>query len=439
MIKGFIFSLVAGLLLLSFPGRSQEKPAKWDLKSCIEYARQRNIQIRKNRIALEESLENTRQAKAQQLPSLSFSSGHNFANRPGIPSGDKNLYNGSYNLNSNLALYNGGKLKKNIRQMELQDQVQQLTIREAENNIELAITQYFVQVLYANEHVKINEYAVEVAKAQRDRGKELVEAGALAQPDFAQLESQYTSDKYQLVIAQSSLANSLLDLKQLLELGVLDDLELQMPELSDDSILMILPSRLQVFQTALGIMPEVEYNRLNIQVASIEKQKAWAGFLPELNLSVGLGTSHVSGSGYDFGRQLRNNWSESVGLTLSVPIYSKRSNRTSVNLAQLNVENAELNLETIQKDLLKDVENVWQDAVSAQEQFRAARENLNAVEQTFALVEQQFFLGMKNTLEMLTEKNNLLSARQEVLQAKYMAVLNLQLLNFYQGKPIQIK
>lgn len=439
MIKGLILSLVTGLLLLSFPGRSQEKPAKWDLKSCIEYARQRNIQIRKNRIALEESQENTRQAKAQQLPSLSFSSSHNFANRPEIPAGDKNVYNGSYNLISNMALYNGGKLKKNIRQMELQDEVQELSIREAENNIELAITQYFVQVLYANENVKINEYAVEVAEAQRDRGKELMKAGALAQPDFAQLESQYTSDKYQLVIARTSLANSLLDLKQLLELGVMDDLELQMPELSDDSILMILPSRLQVYQTALGIMPEVEYNRLNIQVASIEKQKAWAGFLPELNLSVGLGTSHVSGSGYAFGSQLRNNWSESVGLTLSVPIYSKRSNRTSVNLAQLNVENAELNLETIQKDLLKDVENVWQNALSAQEQFRAARENLNAVEQTFTLVEQQFFLGMKNTLEMLTEKNNLLSARQEVLQAKYMAVLNLQLLNFYQGKPIQIE
>lgn len=425
--------------MMPFSGQSQEKPLKWDLKSCIDYARQRNIQIRKNRIALEENQENTRQAKAQQLPSLSFSSGHNFTNRPGIPEGDKNVYNGSYSLNSGMALYNGGKLKKNIQQMELQDQVQELTIQEAENNIELAITQYFVQVLYANENVRINEYAVEVAKAQRDRGKELMEAGALAQPDFAQLESRYTSDKYQLVTARTNLANSLLDLKQLLELGILDEMELLIPELSDDSILIMLPSRLQVYQTALAIMPEVEYNRLNIQVASIEKQKAWAGFLPELNLSLGLGTSHVSGAGYAFGHQLRDNWSESVGLTLSVPIFSKRSNRTAVNLARLNIENARLNLETIQKDLLKSVENVWQNAVSAQEQFRAARENLHAVEQTFSLVEQQFFLGMKNTLEMLTEKNNLLSARQEVLQAKYMAVLNLQLLNFYQGKPIQIK
>ena len=136
---------------------------------------------------------------------------------------------------------------------------------------------------------------------------------------------------------------------------------------------------------------------------------------------------------------MKHNWSENIGLTLSVPIFSNRSNKTAVNLAKLNIENAELNYENVQKDLLKSIETVYQDAVSAQDRFRSAQKNLKAVELSFNLIQEQFFLGMKNTLEMLTEKNNLMSARLEVSQAKYMAILNMQLLNFYQGKEIRIE
>ena len=125
-------------------------------------------------------------------------------------------------------------------------------------------------------------------------------------------------------------------------------------------------------------------------------------------------------------------------MTLSVPIYSKRTNRTAVNLAQLEIENAELTYENQQKNLLKTVENVYQDAVSAQERYRFAAENLKAIGLSYRLVEKQFNLGMKNTFEMLTEKNNLLTAQQEWVQAKYMAILNQQLLNFYQGKEIRL-
>ena len=194
--------IVLGLVVLSAPVMAQEKPAVWDLKSCINYARAHNIQIRQSRIAWEESLENTKQAKADRLPSLSFTTAHNYVNRPRPEAGDKNSYSGSYNLNSSVSLFEGGKIRKNVQQMDLQNEVQGLTIKESENNIELAITQAFVQVLYADEAVKINEGTVEVSKAQRDRGKALLEAGALSKADLAQLEAQYATDKYQLVVAR---------------------------------------------------------------------------------------------------------------------------------------------------------------------------------------------------------------------------------------------
>lgn len=430
--------MVAGLMLVAFPGWTQEKPAVWDLKSCIEYARSRNIQIRKSRLALEESMENTKQAKAQRLPSLSFSSDHNYVNRPRPEAGDKNTYSGSYGLSSSVTLFEGGKLKKSVQQMGLQNEVQSLTIQESENDIELAIMQAYIQILYAIETIKINENTVAVSRVQRDRGIELQKAGSLSKADLAQLESQYTTDKYQLVVAQTALANARLDLKQLLELGINEDMELSVPELAEDRVLTVLPAKQSIYTTSLGVMPEIQYNQLNIKIAGIEKDKARAGYLPSLNLSAGLGTSHASGSGFGVGSQIRHNWSENIGLTLSVPVFSKRSTKTAVNLAKLNIENAELNYESVQKDLLKSIENVYQDAVSAQDRFRSARENLNAVKLSFELTQEQFNLGMKNTLEMLTEKNNYMSAQLEVAQAKYMAVLNIQLLNFYQGKEVNL-
>ncbi len=151
--------------------RAQE-PRTWDLKACIEYARQQNIQIRQSRLSLEQSLEQTREAKAQRLPSLAFSSAHNYVNRPLTETGDKNSYTGSYNLNSSVTLYQGGQLKKNLQQLDLQNQMQALTVEEAENNIEMAITQAFVQVLYAHEAVNISLNTVEVSRTQRDRGEE---------------------------------------------------------------------------------------------------------------------------------------------------------------------------------------------------------------------------------------------------------------------------
>lgn len=437
--NGYRKSIAIGLVLFATTAWAQEKPAQWDLKSCIEYARNQNIQIKKSRVTLDESLENTKQAKAALLPSLAFSSAHNYVNRPRPEAGDKNSYSGSYSLNSSVALYEGGKLRKNLQQMDLQNQIQELSVNEAENTIELAITQAFVQVLYANETVKISQNTVEVSLVQRDRARGLFEAGALSQADMAQMESQYTSDKYQLVLAQTALENARLDLKQLLELEITDQMEPVIPELKDSAFMAMLPSKEMIYLASLDVMPEVKYNKLSIEVAGIEKQKAWAGYLPSLNLSAGLGTSHTSGTAWGFGNQMKHNWSENIGLTLSIPIFSNRSNRTAVNLAKLNIENAELNYDEVRKDLLKSIETVYQDAVSAQDRYRSATENLKAVQLSFDLISQQFALGMKNTLEMITEKNNYLIAQQEVVQAKYMAILNRQLLNFYQGKEITIE
>lgn len=129
---------------------------------------------------------------------------------------------------------------------------------------------------------------------------------------------------------------------------------------------------------------------------------------------------------------------ESIGLTLSIPIFNNRENKSAVEKAKLQISEAELEYLNAQKELQKTIEDIYLDATSSQAQYAAAIEQVKASKTSYNLAQEQFNLGMKNTVELLTEKNNFLSAQQEMLQAKYMAILNAQLLRFYQGKEITL-
>ena len=417
---------------------AQELPERWTLQTCLDYALENNIQVRQSRVSELSGLEDTELAKAQLFPSLSASVSQSFVNYPSGDATDNNSYSGNYNLNANWTLFDGGRRTKEIKRSKLQNEVDKLSTEETEDNIQIAIVQAYLQVMYAMESVRINENTVETAKAERDRAEELYKAGSISSVDLAQLESQYSSDKYQLVVAKNSLDNYKLQLKQLLELDILDEIKLDMPDIAEEHILTPLPDKEIIYMTSLEVMPQIRSSELSIEMAELEKQKAKSSYWPTLSLSAGVGTGHVSGTDYNFGNKIWKNFNESIGLTISIPIFANRENKTAYNKAKLALTTSQLDLLNAQKDLLQTVESIYLDAVSAQSQYLSATERLSYIQQSFQLTEEQFFLGMKNTLEMLTEKNNLLTAQQEVLQAKYMAIMNIQLLNIYQKKPVNL-
>lgn len=435
------YTMILFLTILFYPVVlvAQENKKQWDLQACFNYAFEQNIQVRRSKVAFEESKQNSLQAKGQLFPSLSFSSGHNLTNHPLTNEGiDKSSYSGSYGLNSSVTLYNGGKLTNYVKQQDLQLQIQELGISEAENDITLAITQAYLQILYAYESVKINQNTLDVSLTQLKRSEELLKAGSISRSNYAQMEAQYSTDQYQLVLAQTALDQNKLALKQLLELGIMDDMELVIPEFSSENVLQLLPTKQAVYETALQVRPEVRSREVDIEIAELEKKRAKAGYIPSLDLTAGIGTGHVTGSDYTLSGQLKNGFNENVGLTLKVPIFSNFSNRTALRKAELQIDDAQLSLLNTQKDLLQKVESVYLSAVSSQNQFLAAGQKVKSTELSYELVSGQFELGIKNTLELLTEKNNYLSAQQELIQAKYMAILNRQLLNFYQGKAVTL-
>lgn len=425
-------------------------PAQWDLQSCIGYALEQNITIRKNRVTAESTQIDVKTAKAALFPSLSFSTSQKVTNTPYqettnrvsgseiVSSNKKTSYDGSYGLNASWTVYNGNKRLKTIQQEQLNNQVAQLDVATSENTIRESIAQIYIQILYAAESVKVNENTLEVSIAQRDRGQQLLNAGSIAKSDLAQLEAQVSTDRYQLVTAQATLQDYKLQLKQLLELDGENEMNVYLPTLSDENVLTLLPSKKEVYASALTLRPEIEAGKLNVEASELGIDIAKAGYFPTISLTAGIGSNNVSSSDFTFGEQIRNGWKNSIGLSVSVPIFNNRQTKSAVQKAKLQYETSMLSLLDDQKTLYKTIEGLWLDANSAQQRYAAANEKLKSTQISYELISEQFNLGMKNTIELLTEKNNLLQAQQEQLQAKYMAILNMQLLKFYQGDQLAI-
>jgi len=241
------------------------------------------------------------------------------------------------------------------------------------------------------------------------------------------------------VVAENSLSSMKLELKQLLELTSGDEFNIVIPELNEINILNPLPNLQSIYSTSLTVMPQLKSSRLDLQIAGLEINKAKTGYLPKISLNASVGTGHLSGTGYNLSEQLQDRWNEGIAVSVSIPIFTNRETRSTVEKARLSEKTTKLDLQVAEKTLLQEIESAYQDASSAQSQYVAAAEKVKALQTSYNLIEQQFNLGLKNTLELLTEKNNLLAAQQSMLQAKYLSIMNTQMLNLYQDLPLEIK
>ena len=276
---------LAILLMVSLPILSQE-PVQWTLDKCIDYALENNIQLQQSKITMKESEVDVKSAKASLFPSLSFSTGHNINNRPYqenmnmisgsevISSSNNTTYSGNYGLNAQWTVWDGNKKLNNIKQRETALQISSLAIDEVANSLQEQIAQVFVQILYANESVKINENTLEVSKATYERGVQMFNIGSLSKADLAQLEAQVSNDQYQLTVSKSSLNEYKLQLKQLLELDGSEEMVLVLPELSDEDILLPLSAQEEIYQQALVLRPEIRSGELSIENSKLEIGRA---------------------------------------------------------------------------------------------------------------------------------------------------------------------
>ncbi|WP_294142300.1 TolC family protein [uncultured Sanguibacteroides sp.] len=430
------------IVISSMAGFTQEKPALWTLRECIDYARKNNIQVQSSRINNQTGIASLLESKAQLFPSLVFSSTQGWSHQKTQDTNNKfnsqSAYTGSYSLSAGMTLYNGSKLTRSVKKQKISAEVLEYEISIAENDIEISVTEGYLQILYANEALKTNKQNLETSKAQLDRAEELYNAGSIAVSDRAQIRAQYSNDQYQVTLAENTLALAKLQLKQLLELELDESFEIYFPELSDAKILTLVPSLNEVYETALKVMPEMKSSKLNVDAALLDEKIAAADRLPSITFNASVGTNHDSDSDYSFRKQLNNRLNENIGINISIPIAQNRQVKSAVEKAKLQTETAQLDEINTRKTLLKTVETLYQNAISAQSRYMAASNSVKSASESYRLVQAQFDAGMKNTVELLTEKNNYLSAIQEQIQAKYDAILSIKLLNFYQNQPIEL-
>ena len=428
--------LLCSLLLSGLRNATAQEASKtWTLQECLDYAYQDNIQVRQSRNNQLSGIEDTKQAKAALFPSLVASTTQSYTNYPSSEVTDNNSYTGTYGITAGMTIFEGGKLRTEVKRQKVQNQMDALSVEESVNDIRIAIVQAYMQCLYAADAVRINRSTAEASKAQRDRAEEMLRTGSISRVDFAQLQSQYSSDEYQIVVAGSTLDNYKLQLKQLLELDIMEEMNPAVPGVKEENVLKALPPKNEVYETALKVMPQIRRGELGIEAAKLEEKSARAGFFPSISLSASVGRGHMSNNDFESGSQIWNRFNENVGLTLNIPIFSNRKNRTAVNKAKIALNDSYLEWTSLQKELLRNVESAYLDAVSAQAQYLSAREKEKYARESYELTSEQFRVGVKNTVELITAQNEYSAAQQQVLQAKYLTLLSIELLNIYQGLP----
>ena len=433
------------LLIAAAPLATQAK--QWSLKDCIDYALANNISLQKTQLTKASAQEDYLQSKAALLPSLNASTNQSVNYTPWVASGissdgfsrasiDKVYYNGTYSVAGNYTIWNGNKNKNQVKLNKLVAEAAELDSATQAVKLQEQIATLYVQILYSTEAIKVNQESYTSSLQNEERGKEMVKIGKMSQADLAQLTAQRAQDQFNIVQAESNVKNYKRQLKELLQITSDEAFDINVPNTTDAMALDAIPALNGVYAAALENRPEFKTFQNQLAQNDLTIQIAKAGKLPTINANAGISTSSTSMNNKAWGTQLKTNFNMGGGISISVPLFDNRSTKTQVNKALIQRESIQLDLKNQQTQLYSTIENYWLQASTNQSQFKAAKVSTESAQTSYNLLSEQFKLGLKNIVELRTGKDNLLKAKQNELQAKYMTILNLNILKFYKNGSI---
>ena len=428
------------LLIAAAPLATQAK--QWSLKDCIDYALANNISLQKTQLTKASAQEDYLQSKAALLPSLNASTSQSVNYTPWVASGissdgfsrasiDKVYYNGTYSVAGNYTIWNGNKNKNQVKLNKLVAEAAELDSATQAVKLQEQIATLYVQILYSTEAIKVNQESYASSLQNEERGKEMVKIGKMSQADLAQLTAQRAQDEFNIVQAESNVKNYKRQLKELLQITSDETFDINVPNTTDAMALDAIPALNGVYAAALENRPEFKTFQNQLAQNDLTIQIAKAGKLPTISANAGVSTSSTSMNNKAWGTQLKTNFNMGGGISVSVPLFDNRTTKTQVNKALLQRESIQLDLKNQQTQLYSTIENYWLQASTNQSQFKAAKVSSESAQTSYDLLSEQFKLGLKNIVELRTGKDNLLKAKQNELQAKYMTILNLNILKFY--------
>jgi len=438
--------IIAACLLFTF-ARAQNHT--WTFQQCLDTALQRNISLNQSRLNIDLSLITLEQSEANRYPNLSASA------RDGVSFGrsvnpttnqyvERTTNSSSFGISSGVALFNGFQISHTILQNKMNLDAVKTDLENVKNQVTLSITTAYLQLLFQYEILKAAKNQADATAVQVDRTQKMVTAGTLPESNLYTIRSQQATDNLAVVNAQGQLDLAKVTLEQLMEIPISDSFEVKIPDLVEPSLLLDQTNQ-EIYNKALTVQPQIAGASIRTNSALLGIKISEGARYPSIGLSGSANsnysvTSQGSNSSVNdspFFPQLWNNLGESIGLNLSIPIYSNRQIKSGIEQAKINALNAQLNEQNTRLQLRKTIEQSYTDLRNSIKKYEATKEQINAAELSYKNMERKYNVGMATATDYLIEKNNYFQAQSNGIQSKYDYIFKTKILDFYQGKPIQ--
>ena len=438
----FIYCCVSAVL--SLPASAQSK--QWSLRECCDYAVEHNIGIKQQENQCRKDELQLSTSRNSRLPDLSGSLGQNFSFGRGLTAANTysntNTSSTSLSLGTSVPLFTGFEIPNQIKLSQLNLEAATADLEKAKDDIRMKVAEAYVQILYDMEIADVAHRQIEIDSAQVDRLQVFVRNGKAAEAELSQQKATLANSRLTATQADNNTRMAILTLTQLLELPTPDGFSIVRPDLTALASLTSLNTLLspdQIYAEALGIKPEILSQQLKLKGTEHSIKIAKAANYPTLSLSGGLNTNYYTTSGFDsdaFGTQLKNNFSQYIGLNLNVPIFNRFRTRNNIRSARIDHENQQLQLENTKKTLYKDIQQVYYNALNAQTKEKSSEEALQSTKDAFQLMQAKYENGKATITEFNESKNNYLKSESDLVQARYENLYQHALLEFYRGREL---
>lgn len=429
-----IFSIAAALLAI-IPVQAET----WSLRQCIDYALENNITVRQNRLSVEQRENDLNSAKGRRLPGVSAGASQNFSFGRGLTAqntyDNTNTTSTSFSLGADMTLFQGFAIKNSIEMSRLNLEAATADLEKARDDIRVAVAQAYVQILYNKEIVQVAANQISVDSMQVERLTAMMENGKASQAEVSAQKATLANSRLSYTQACNNLNIALLDLSQLLELPSPDDFDVVIPDVGSFRTIALMSPE-EIFDEAVLQKPSVRSEQIRLDYAAQNIKLAKGNFLPSLSLNGGLGSNYYTtsrGASDAFGTQIKNNFSQYIGLSLNVPIFSRLSNRNGVRSAQISYMNQQLQLENVRKSLYKEIQQAYFNALASESKFHSSEAAAASAGEAFGITKAKYEEGKAGITEFNEFKGRWISAESNLTQARYEYIYQTKILDFYRG------
>ena len=412
----------------------------WTLDSCIQYALDHNLTVKQSELVKSQREVELNTAKNSVWPALQASASQNFSFGRGLSEDNtyvsSNTANTSFGIGGSMNLFTGLRVKNNIEMGKLNLEAATADCDKVKEDIRIAVTQAYMQILYNMELCRVAELQITVDSTQVERLTALYELGKIGPAEVSSRKSTLAQSRLTYTQAHNSLVLATLDMTQLLELESPEGFTVAKPDLHT-VLPKELPSPEEIYQKALGTWAAVKAEDIRTDYAKTNIALAKSGWYPTLSMSGGLVTDYYALLGHTskgFASQLRDNFSPYVGVSLNVPIFDRLETRNNVRMAKLQFESQQIQAENVRKDLYKEIQQAYFNAVAAKEKYASSLVAENSAKEAFDLESALYEAGRSTGTSFNEAKNNYLQAAANLAQARYEFLYQVELLLLYEGK-----